>query len=152
MGESTLSGIFWTNFFCTFCIILGVDFLISFNVLRNTKNGFLTQILQHIYCYLSNDNDFSKKILCIHTCLFEWKTSFRCGIFHIEFKWDNKLICNIWLSTSSNLFIIWMIHFAIYQYNFFFNNIFFNHLISTSKWDFFFLVLKYISPSIVYKN
>ncbi len=129
--------------------------------MRNIKNGFLTQILQHNYCYLSNDSGFSKKLLCIHTCLFEWKTSSRCGILYIELKWDNKLICNIWLNISSNLLIVWVIfeYICTLQYIgtiFFSSNILFNHLISTSKWDFFlqyiFLVLKYIFPSIIYKK
>jgi hypothetical protein len=150
--------------FCnTFCIILGAYFFISFSVLRYTKNGFLTQILQHNSCYLSNDNGFSKNLYVFtHSRLFEWKTSSRYGILHIKLKWDNELICNIWLGTSSNFLIVWMVfeiylHFAKYWYNYkFFINIFFNHLISTSKWDFFynsfFGVLKYLIPSIIYKK
>jgi hypothetical protein len=132
------------SFCSTFCIILGDFFFISFSVLRNIKNGFLTQILQHNSCYLSNDNGFSKKFYVFtHLYLTEWKTSSRFGILHIELKWDNELICNTWLSTSSNLLIVWMIfeiylHFAICRYNYIsFINILFNHLISTSKLDIF---------------
>jgi hypothetical protein len=49
------------------------------------------------------------------------------------------------------------LHFAKYWYNYeFFIDIFFNHLISTSKWDFFnnffFWVLKYLISSIIYKK
>jgi hypothetical protein len=128
------------SFCSTFCIILGANFFISFSVLKNIKNEFLTQIFQHNSCYLSNDSGFSKNLYVFtHLWLFEWKTSSKSGILHIKLKWDNELICNIWLSTSSNLLIVWMIlkiylHFAIYQYNY----IFFNHLISTSKWDLFY--------------
>ncbi len=66
---------------------------------------------------------------------------------HIKWRWDNEFICNIWLSTSSSLIIIWMIfeiclHFVIYCDNyFFFINILFNHLMSISKWDFFLTIL-----------
>jgi hypothetical protein len=101
-----------------------------------------------------------------HLCLFEWKTSFICflwnhmnGILHITMKWDNELICNIWLSTSSSLIIVWMVfevylHFAIYHDNYkFFTNIFFNHLISISKWIFFhkfiIWVFNYLIPSTI---
>jgi hypothetical protein len=31
------------------------------------------------------------------------------GIFHMELKWYNQYIFNIWLSTSSNVVIIWII-------------------------------------------
>jgi hypothetical protein len=103
----------------------------------------LTQIFQHNSCYLSNDNGFSKNsYVFTDVCLFEWKNSSRCGILHIKLKWDNEFICNIWLNTSSNLLIVWMVfeiylHFVVYRYNYiFFTNIVFNHLISTSKWDF----------------
>jgi len=49
------------------------------------------------------------------------------------------------------------LHFAIYWYNYkIFTNKIFNHLISISKWDFFynffFGVLKYFVPSNIYKN
>jgi hypothetical protein len=150
--------------FCsTFCIILGADFFISFSLLRYIKNGFLTQVLQHNSCYLSNDNGFSKNFYVFtHLCLFEWKISSRCGILHIELKWDNELICNIWLNTSSNLSIIWIVfkiyfHFAVYWYNYrIFINTLFNHLVSTSKWDFFYnlflWVFKYLIPSIIYRK
>jgi hypothetical protein len=147
-GENTLQWYILSKkiySFCSpLCIILGAEFFIPFSVLRNTKNGFLTQILQHNSCYLSNDNGFSKNsYIFTHVCLFEWKNSSRCGILHIKLKWDNELICNIWLNTSSNLLIIWMVfeiylHFVVYRYNYiFFTNILFNHLISISKWDFF---------------
>jgi hypothetical protein len=49
------------------------------------------------------------------------------------------------------------VHFAIYcdDYNFF-TNIYFNHLISISKWDFFYnlilWVLNYLIPSTIAKN
>jgi hypothetical protein len=120
----------------------------------------LTQIFQHNSCYLSNDNGFSKNsYVFTDVCLFEWKNSSRCGILHIKLKWDNEFICNIWLNTSSNLLIVWMVfeiylHFVVYRYNYiFFTNILFNHLISTSKWDFFdnlfFWVLKYFIPIII---
>jgi hypothetical protein len=85
-----------------------------------------------------------------HLCLFEWKTSSKCFLWnhmnrtlHIELKWDNELIWNIWLNTWSNLVIFWMVfevylHFVVYWYNYnFFINIFFNHLILILKWDFF---------------
>jgi hypothetical protein len=153
-GKSTLwwyiSGkkMYW--FFSTFCIILRV-FFISFNILKNTKNGFLTQIFPHNSCYIPNDSVFSKSIYVFtHLRLFEWKTSSKfflwnhmSGILHIELKWDIELIYNIWLSTSSSLVIIWMVlkihlRFVVYWYDYnFFINIFFNHLISISKWDFF---------------
>jgi hypothetical protein len=49
------------------------------------------------------------------------------------------------------------LHFVVYRYDYkFFINIFFNHLISISKWDFFcnpiHRVLNYFIPSIIYKN
>jgi hypothetical protein len=139
--------IFWAKKctrFVVHWIILGAIFFISFSVLRIIKNGFLTQVLQHNSCYLSNDNGFSKNsYVFTHLRLFEWKTSSRCGILHIKLKWYNELICNIWLSTSSNLLIVWMVfeiylHFVVYWYNFiFFTNILFNHLIFNFKVGFF---------------
>jgi hypothetical protein len=133
IGESTLQSYILSkkmySFCSTFCINLGADFFISFSVLRITKYGFLTQILQHNSCYLPNDNGL-KKDSCVftHLRLFEWKTSSRCGILHIKLKWDNQLICNIWLSTSSNLLIVWMVFeiFVVYQYNFFNSLIYFS--------------------------
>ncbi len=76
MGESTLQWYILNkkmySFFSTFCTILGVDFFISFNILRNNKKRFLTQILQHNFCYLSNDSGFSKNFYVFtHFCLFE---------------------------------------------------------------------------------
>jgi hypothetical protein len=77
MGESTLLWYILNkkmySFFSTFIIILGAKIFISFNILRNTKNGFLTQILQHNSCYLSNDGGFSKKQKNVftHACLNE---------------------------------------------------------------------------------
>ncbi len=130
------------SFYNTFCIILGAIFFISFSVLKNIKNENLTQILQHNSCYFSNDSGSKNFYVFTHLCLFKWKTSSRFGILHIELKWDNEVICSVWLSTSSNLLIVWIIfevylHFAIYWYNYiFFINILFNHLISASKWDF----------------
>ncbi len=102
-------------------------------------------------------------------CLFEWKFSSKCFLWnhmnrtlHIELKWDNELIWNIWLNTSSNLVMFWMVfkvylHFVVYWYNYnFFINIFFNHLILILKWDFFnniiLWVLNYLIPSITKKK
>jgi hypothetical protein len=159
LGESTL---WWyilgkkTHlFFNTFCIILGPFFFMSFSILKIIENGFLTQILPHNSCYLSNDTVFSKTFFVFtHLHLFECKTSSRCflwnhmsGIVHIELKWDNELICNIWLSISSSLVITWIVfevylHFAIYRYDYnFFIYIIFNHLISISKVRFFLTIL-----------
>jgi hypothetical protein len=36
-------------------------------VLRNIKNEFLTKKLHHNFCYLSNDNVFSKAYMYSHT-------------------------------------------------------------------------------------
>jgi hypothetical protein len=106
---------------------------ISSSVLINIQNGFFTQNFQHNFCYLSHDSVFSTNFYVFTNLhLFEWTTSSRCflrshmsGIFHIELKLDIEIICNIWLSTSSNLIIIWMgfevyLHFGIYcvNYNF----------------------------------
>jgi hypothetical protein len=138
------------SFLVHFILFWGQIFFISSNILKNIENKILTQILLHNSCYFSNDRYFSKKnYVFTHLRLFECKTSSICflwnhmnGTFHIELKWDNEFICNIWLSTSSNLVIVWMVfkvyfHFAIYWYNYnFFNNTFFNHLISISKWNF----------------
>jgi hypothetical protein len=46
---------------------------ISFNFLRNTKNGFLTQSLQHNSYYLSNDKFFQQTFMYSHiyACLNE---------------------------------------------------------------------------------
>jgi hypothetical protein len=73
-----------------------------------------------------------------------------------------ELICNIWLSTSSNfLSFEWFLKYiCTLQYIntiiYFFINIFPNHLIRTSKWDVFYnlflWVLKYLIPSIIYKK
>ncbi len=62
--------------------------------------------------------------------------------FHIELKWYNQLIFNIWLNISSNVVIIWIIliiylHFVVYYNMYFFTNILFNHLISIKKCNFF---------------
>ncbi len=136
------------NFWYIFYYFGGNFFFISSSVLRNIENGFWAQILPHNSCYLSNDRAFKKKLYVFtHLSLFEWKTSSKCflwnhisGILHIELKWDNELIYDIWLSTSSSLIIFWMVfevylHFAIYRYDYnFFINIFFNHLILISKW------------------
>jgi hypothetical protein len=105
------------------------------------------QNLQHNSCYLWNDNVFSTKFYVFtHLHLFEWKISFRCflwnrmnGTFHIELKWNNEFICNIWLYTSSSLIVISMILKYIRPLHYhdnhnFFINIFFNHLISILKW------------------
>ncbi len=47
------------------------------------------------------------------------------------------ILCYIKFVNHLNDFLIYF-HFAIHRYNYiFFSNIFFNHLISTSKWDFF---------------
>ncbi len=130
-----------------FVLFWGRFSFISFNFLRNTINGFLTQFL-----YLSNDNVFSTNFYVFtHLCLFEWKTSSKCflrihmnGItLHIKLKWDNEL-CNKWSSISSNLVIIWMVleiylHFVIYHYDYnFFTTILFNNLILISKVEFFY--------------
>ncbi len=93
---------------------------------------------------------FQKPFLCSHTyiCLNEkLHLDVFCEITWVEFlisNWNGtKLICNIWLSTSSSLVIAWIIfevylHFAIYRYDYnFFIYIIFNHLISISKWDIF---------------
>jgi len=111
----------------------------------------LKQRFQHNFCYFSNDNVFSTNFYVLtHLCLFEWKISFKCfswnhmnEILHIKLKWDNEIICNIWLSTSWSLVIVWMVfeiylHFAVYHDDdHFCTNIIFNHLTSISKWIFF---------------
>jgi hypothetical protein len=140
-------------------VLFWAFFFISFSILKNTKNGFLTQIFPHNSCYISNDSVSSKNnYVFTHLCLFEWKTSSKCflwnhmsGILHIELKWDNELIYDIWwLSTSSSLVIIWMVfeihlHFVVYWYDYkFFINILFNHLISISKWDFFYNLILWV--------
>jgi hypothetical protein len=139
------------SFFGTFCIILGANILSFHSVLINIENGFFTQNFQHNFCYLSYDSVFSTSFYVFtHLCLFEWTTSSRCflwnhmsGIFHIKLKWDIEFICNIWLSTSSNLVIIWIVfevyfHFGVCCDNYrFFTTVFSNCLISISKWDFF---------------
>lgn len=85
-----------------------------------------------------------------HLHLFEWKFSsihflwnHVNGTLHIEMKWGNEFIRNIWLTTWSSLLIIWIVfkvylHFVIYcdDYNFLIN-IYFNNLKSISKWDLF---------------
>jgi hypothetical protein len=98
-------GTFWarkcTHFKYTLYYFRGRFFFISSSILKNIEIGFLTQILLHNSCYLSNDNVFPKNIYVFtHLCLFEWKTSSKCFLwnhmnetFHIELKWDNELIC-----------------------------------------------------------
>ncbi len=112
----------------------------------------MRQSLQHNSCYFSNDNVcLTNFYVFTHSHLFKWKTSSKCflwnhrnGILHVNLKWDNELICNIWLSASSSLVVIWMgfivyLHFAIYHDNYnFLTNKLLNHLISISKWDFFY--------------
>jgi hypothetical protein len=141
--------------FSTFYILLRDFFFMASSVLRNTKNGFLTKILPHNSCYLSNASVFSNNFYGFtHLHLFEWKVSsnFFCEItwvktLHIELKWDNEFLCNIWLNISSSLVIVWMVfyvyfHFTVYWYNYnFFTNIFFNHLISNFKVGFVFTIL-----------
>ncbi len=88
---------------------------------------------------------YSHTYICLneklHLDVFLW--NHMSGIFHIELKWDNELIYNIWLSTSSSLAIALIVfevylHFAIYWYDYnFFIYIIFNHLILISKWIFF---------------
>jgi hypothetical protein len=138
-------------FFSVLCIILGaifLSFLLAF--WKTLKMDFWHISSLTIFVIFQMIVFFQKT----HLRLFEWKTSSKCflwnhmnGTLHIELKWDNELICNIWLSISSNLVIVWMVfeiylHFAIYRYDYnFFTNILFNHLISISKWDFFFTIL-----------
>jgi len=108
--------------FNTFCIILGVDFF-SFHLdfWKTIKMDFchkssftIIVIFQMIV--------FFQKHLCIHTFMLVWMKNLihvcflwnhMNGPFHIELKWDNEFICNIWLNTSLSLVIIWMI-FEIY--------------------------------------
>jgi hypothetical protein len=114
----------------------GGNFLfISFNILRNTSNGFLTQSFQHNSYYLQMIM-FFQQLLCLHMFMFVWMKNL-IQIYFVKshewnssykLKWDNEFICNIWLSTSSNLVIVWMVfevylHFAVYRddYNFLIN-------------------------------
>jgi hypothetical protein len=92
-----------------FYIILGVFF--SFISL-----GFLTQSLEYNSYHLSEENNFSSRfVFFTHLCSFEWKSSYiyflwnhMNGTFHMELKWYNQLIFNIWLGISSKLTIIWI--------------------------------------------
>jgi hypothetical protein len=103
--------------------------LVTFQMIMAFQQTF---IHSHIYVCLNEKP---------HSDFFWW--NHMNGILHIELTWDNELICNIWLSTSSSLIIVWMVlevylHFAIYCDDYkIFTNILFNHLISISKWDFF---------------
>jgi hypothetical protein len=151
-------------FFGTFCIILGVDFF-SFHLmfLETLKMDFWHKSSLTILIIFQHDSVFSKNFYVFtHLCLFEWKTSSICflwnqmnGTIDIELKWDNEFICNIWLSTSLSLVIIWMVfkvyfHFVLYWWDYIFFT-FFNHLISISNWDFF-LQSYYLGFELPYSN
>jgi hypothetical protein len=97
-----------------------------------------------------------------HVCLFEWKISSKWflwnhknGTFHMELKWYNQLIFNIWLNISSSFAIIWIIlriylHFVIYWYMYqFFTNAFFNQLKSIKNYSFFWQ-LHYLTIELFY--
>ncbi len=102
--------LFWENFF-----------FISSSVLRNIKMDFGHKSSFTILVIFQMIVFFQKTYMYYtHTCLFEWKNSSNCFLWnhmnrtlHIELKWDNELIRNIWLNTSSNLVIFWMI-FEVY--------------------------------------
>jgi hypothetical protein len=70
---------------------------------------------------------------------------------------QRELICNIWLTTSLSLVIVWMVfevylHFAIYHDDYkFLTNIFFNHLILISKWFFFYNLIFWVLQ-LLYSN
>jgi hypothetical protein len=79
-----------TCFLVHFVLFKGHFFKISCSVLKNTKNGFLKQILPHNFCYLLNDSVFSKIFyLFTHLCLFQWKTSSRCVLCN-HMKWNSS--------------------------------------------------------------
>ncbi len=99
---------------------------------------------------------------CHIYALFEWKNSSQCFLwnhknetFHMELKWCNQLMFNIWLNISSSFAFIWIIfriclHFVLYWYMYqFFTNIFFNQLKSIKKHSFFWQ-LHYLTIEVFY--
>jgi hypothetical protein len=129
---------------------------ISSSVLINISMDFWHKASNTIFINFQMIIFFNKLLFihmlhkCTHLHLFEWKFSYIFFLWnhinrtlHMELKWGNEFICNIWLNTSSSLVIIWIVlkvylHFVIYcdDYNFL-TNIYFDHLISISKWDLF---------------
>ncbi len=98
----------------------------------------MIMVFQQIFMYSYFMLVWMKNLIQMFFCEITWMDS---PCLH-EWKWDNEFICNIWLSTSSSLIIVWMVlevylQFAVYCDDYkIFTNILFNHLISISKWDF----------------